>query len=109
LALTKRAVALKPHNGYYVDSLAWALFKLGRVDEAFEMIQRAVALVSDDPVIFEHLGEILLSREEPEKAREAWLQSLQLDSTNENLKKRFRDAGFGEPIPTLSHQSTLVP
>lgn len=110
LDLTKRAVALKPQNGYYVDSLAWALYKLGRVDEALEAMQRAASLVSDDPVIYEHLGEIFLSREERDKARAAWLHSLQLDSTNESLKKRFREVGFGEPIPTLSHQSsTLVP
>lgn len=110
LDLTKRAVALKPQNGYYVDSLGWALYKLGRVDEALETMQRAAALVSDDPVIYEHLGEIFLLRDERDKAREAWLHSLQLDSKNETLKKRFREVGFGEPIPTVSQQSsTLVP
>ena len=109
VALTQRAVAIKPHNGYYVDSLAWALFKVGRTDEALEMMQRAVALVEDDPVIYEHLGEIFLLQEEPEKAREAWIQSLQLDSTNDGLKQRFRDRGFGEPVPTLSQQSTFTP
>jgi Flp pilus assembly protein TadD len=109
LSLTQRAVALKPHNGYYVDSLAWALFKLGRIEEALKTIQQAVSLVSDDPVIYEHMGEIFLMREERDKAREAWLHSLQLDSTNEALKKRFRDVGFGEPIPALSRQSTNLP
>jgi tetratricopeptide (TPR) repeat protein len=109
LSLTQRAVALKPHNGYYVDSLAWALYKLDRIDEALVTIQRAVSLVSDDPVIYEHLGDIFLRQDERDKAREAWLHSLQLDSTNKTLGKRFRDVGFGEPIPTLSHQSTLSP
>jgi tetratricopeptide (TPR) repeat protein len=109
VALTQRAVALKPHNGYYVDSLAWALFKVGRTDEALEMMERALALVSDDPVIYEHLGEIFLVQKEHEKAREAWMQSLQLDSANDALKQRFRDTGFGEPIPTLSQQSTYTP
>jgi len=109
VSLTQRAVALKPHNGYYVDSLAWAFYKVGRIEEALEMMQRAVALVSDDPVIYEHLGEIFLLREEREKAREAWMHSLQLDSTNDALKQRFRDTGFGEPIPTLSQQSTYTP
>ena len=109
VSLTQRAVALKPHNGYYVDSLGWALYKIGRIEEALETMQRAVALVSDDPVIYEHLGEIFLLKEEREKAREAWIHSLQLDSTNESLKQRFRDTGFGEPSPILSHQSTLTP
>ena len=107
--LTQRAVALKPHNGYYVDSLAWALFKVGRIDEALEMMQRAVKLVSDDPVIYEHLGEIFLLQEEHEKSREAWMHSLRLDSTNDALKQRFRDSGFGEPVPILSQQSTYTP
>ena len=109
VSLTQRAVALKPHNGYYVDSLAWAFYRVGRIDEALEMMQRAVTLVSDDPVIYEHLGEIFLLREERGKAREAWMHSLQLDSTNEALKQRFRDTGFGEPLPTLSQQSTYTP
>ena len=109
VSLTQRAVTLKPHNGYYVDSLAWALFKVGRIDEALEMMQRALALVTDDPVIYEHLGEIFLLQKEPEKARDAWIHSLQLDSSNEALKQRFRDRGFGEPIPTLSQQSTYTP
>ena len=109
VSLTQQAVTLKPHNGYYVDSLAWALYKVGRIEEALEMMQRAVALVSDDPVIYEHLGEIFLFREEHEKARDAWIHSLQLDSTNEALKQRFRDTGFGEPVPTLSQQSTYTP
>ncbi len=109
VSLTQQAVKLKPHNGYYVDSLAWALYKVGRVEEALEMMQRAVALVPDDPVIYEHLGEIFLLREEHEKARNAWIHSLQLDSTNEALKQRFRDTGFGEPVPTLSQQSTYTP
>jgi tetratricopeptide (TPR) repeat protein len=109
VSLTQQAVKLKPHNGYYVDSLAWALYKVGRIEEALEMMQRAVALVPDDPVIYEHLGEIFLLREEHEKARDAWIHSLQLDSTNEALKQRFRDTGFGEPVPTLSQQSTYTP
>ncbi len=107
--LTQRAVALKPHNGYYVDSLAWALFKVGRIDEALEMMQRAVKLVSDDPVIYEHLGEIFLLQEKHEKSREAWMHSLRLDSTNDALKQRFRDTGFGEPVPIFSQQSTYTP
>ena len=109
VSLTQRAVAIKPHNGYYVDSLAWALYKAGRIEEALKMIQRAVTLVSDDPVIYEHLGEIFLLREEHEKAREAWVHSLQLDSTNDALKQRFRETGFGEPVSTLSQQSTYTP
>ncbi len=95
--LTRRAVALKPDNGAYIDSLGWALFKVGRVAEALREIQRAAELVNDDPVIFEHLGEIYLTQEHQEEAKNAWLRALELDPHNEKLIKRFREVGFGNP------------
>ncbi len=95
--LTRRAVALKPDNGAYVDSLGWALFKIGRVAEALREIQRAAELVNDDPVIFEHLGEIYLTQEHQEAAKDAWIRALKLDPRNEKLIKRFREVGFGNP------------
>lgn len=97
VALTRRAVSLKPDNGAYVDSLGWALFKVGRVAEALREIQRAAELVKDDPVIFEHLGEIYLTQEHQEAAKDAWLRALELDPHNEKLIERFREVGFGNP------------
>jgi tetratricopeptide (TPR) repeat protein len=97
LALTQQAVALKPNNGYYVDSLGWAFYKLGRLDEALLQIRRAAALVGDDPVIYEHLGEILDGKNMFQEAREAWLHSLELDPANTKLMDRFIERGMGDP------------
>ncbi|WP_447970383.1 tetratricopeptide repeat protein [Nitrospira sp. M1] len=107
LKLTQRAVKLKPNNGYYIDSLGWALFKVGRSEEALATINHALSLIADDPVIFEHLGEIYLQRDELDKAQKAWARSLELDSSNERLIKRFRDQGFGEPTSQGTLQSEL--
>ncbi len=97
VALTKQAVALKPDNGYYVDSLGWAFFKMGLINEALAEIKRAVDLVGDDPVIFEHLGEIYLKQDLIAEAREAWLHALELDPSNVKLIERFRERGMGDP------------
>ena len=97
VSLTRQAVALKPDNGYYVDSLAWAFYKKGLLAEALNEIKRAVALVGDDPVIYEHLGEIYMRQERVADAREAWLHSLELDPSNEKLLQRFREYGMGDP------------
>ena len=105
--LTQRAVELKPNNGYYVDSLGWALFKVGRSEEALVAINRALSLVSDDPVIFEHLGEIYLQRQELDKAQKAWARSIELDSSNTRLIQRFREEGFGEPVSLKTRQPEL--
>lgn len=97
LSLTKQAVALKPENGYYVDSLGWAFFKSGLLSEALTEIKRAVALVGDDPVIYEHLGDIYAKQQRLSDAREAWLHALELDPSNSKLMERFRELGMGDP------------
>lgn len=97
LSLTKRAVALKPSNGYYVDSLAWAMFKSGMFTEALTEMKRAVALAGDDPVLYEHLGDIYAKQRNLSDAREAWLRALELDPSNNKLMDRFRELGMGDP------------
>lgn len=97
LSLTKQAVALKPDNGYYVDSLGWAFFKSGQLTEALVELKRAAALVGDDPVIYEHLGDIYAKQQRLSDAREAWLHALELDPTNHKLMDRFREQGMGDP------------
>jgi tetratricopeptide (TPR) repeat protein len=97
LSLTKRAVALKPSNGYYLDSLAWALFKSGSFTEALTEMKRALGLAGDDPVLYEHLGDIYAKQRNLSEAREAWLHALELDPSNNKLMDRFRDLGMGDP------------
>ncbi len=44
LEMIKEAVAAQPDAGYIIDSLAWALFRLGRYEEALEPMERASLL-----------------------------------------------------------------
>ena len=52
-----KAVELNPTDGYIVDSLGWALFKLGKYDEAVKELERAIDLKPGDPTINDHLGD----------------------------------------------------
>jgi Flp pilus assembly protein TadD len=55
--MLRRAVDLKPTDGYIVDSLGWANYKLGHYDEATRDLERAVELKPVDPVVNDHLGD----------------------------------------------------
>ena len=55
--MLRRAVELQPDDGYIVDSLGWAHFKLGQFAEAAETLERAIALKPADPVLNDHLGD----------------------------------------------------
>lgn len=97
VVLIQKALEIKPQNGYYLDSLAWAYFKLGRNQEALAEMKRAVDVVPDDPTFFEHLGDIYLTQNLLSDAREAWMRALELDPKNRKLLDRFKAKGFGDP------------
>ncbi|MGY6708619.1 MAG: tetratricopeptide repeat protein [Rhizobiaceae bacterium] len=57
LDLIKRAVELRPSDGYIVDSLGWAYFRLERYEDAVRELERAVSLMPYDPILNDHLGD----------------------------------------------------
>lgn len=57
LDMIRKAVELRPQDGYIVDSLGWAYYKLGRYDEAVVELEKAVRLRPEDPTINDHLGD----------------------------------------------------
>lgn len=56
--LIREAVAAEPDNGAFVDSLGWALYLLGRHDEALVEMEKAVKLEPVDPIVIDHLGDV---------------------------------------------------
>ena len=57
MRMIKRAVEQRPDDGYIVDSLGWAHYRLGNYEEAVKHLDRAVELKPDDPTINDHLGD----------------------------------------------------
>ncbi len=43
IKLVKEALKVKPHNSYYLDSLAWGLYKLGKCKEAYKIMKKVIA------------------------------------------------------------------
>ncbi len=78
LQYIKKAVALKPDNGYIRDSLGWVYYRLGRLEEARIELEKALESEPDDPNVHDHLGDVYRSLHNTEKAREAYQQSLKL-------------------------------
>ena len=55
--MLQKAVDLSPTDGYIVDSLGWANFKLGHYEEAARLLEKAIELKPADPVVNDHLGD----------------------------------------------------
>ncbi len=57
MEMIEKAVALRPNDGYIVDSLGWAHYRLGEYEKAVSELERAIELRPADPVINDHLGD----------------------------------------------------
>ena len=77
--MIKKAVKLRPNDGYIVDSLGWVLYRLGDFEGAAREMERAVELRPDDPVINDHLGDAYWKVGRRQEARFQWRRSLSLD------------------------------
>ncbi len=98
IELVQRALKIKPDDGLFLDSLAWAYYQQGKYKQALKVQKKAVGMGAEiDGVLHDHLGSIYLALGQRNKARENWLKALVDDPENDELKDRFREAGFGDP------------
>lgn len=75
LGLIDRALELSPNDPAVLDSAGWVRYRLGRLKEALEFLERAAGLVQD-PEIAAHLGEVLWVMERRDEARGVWEKAI---------------------------------
>jgi tetratricopeptide (TPR) repeat protein len=86
--MIEKALKLEPENAAFLDSMAWVLFKLKQPKQALEFQLKALKLQKEpDATLHDHLGDIYLALQEPQKARDQWEKSLSLESSEEIQKK----------------------
>ncbi len=96
LVLIERAVTLDSNNSAFLDSYAWVLFKLDRIEEAEVQIRKALEHTGkdqQDPVLYEHYGDILARGGQLKQAREQWAKALTLDPENTSIKEKLNTSG----------------
>jgi tetratricopeptide (TPR) repeat protein len=95
--MLRRAVELEPEDGYIVDSLGWAYYKLGRYDEAVKYLERAVDLKPGDPTINDHLGDAYWRVGRKLDAGFQWNHARDLKPDPEDLPKILSKIAKGLP------------
>jgi tetratricopeptide (TPR) repeat protein len=74
--LAQRALKVEPGNPAYLDTLGWALFKQGKVEEAADPLGKAAAILTGNSVIQDHHGDVLAKRGRTAEALAAWQRAL---------------------------------
>ncbi len=87
LGYIKRAVDLRPENGYIRDSLGWVYYRLGRNKEALAALELAVKLLPNDATIYTHLGDVLLELGRTKEALAAYRQAISLLKKDDKRRK----------------------
>jgi tetratricopeptide (TPR) repeat protein len=87
MAMIKRSVEQRPDDGYIVDSLGWAYYRLGNYEEAVKHLERAVELKPVDPTINDHLGDVYWKIDRRLEAKFQWSHARDLKPEPDELKK----------------------
>ncbi len=92
--LIQQALKVDPRNPSYLDSLGWAYFKLGKLDDAEKYLKDAARLDTDSSTIQEHLGDVYFKKQNAGLAKASWEKALRLawdEGDIDRLKKKLKN------------------
>ena len=87
LDMIQKAVQASPNDGYIIDSLGWAYYRLGRYSDAVTQLEQAATLRPNDPEINDHLGDAYWKVGRKLEAKFQWKIAASVDTIG-NVKKR---------------------
>ena len=106
LDMIRRAVEARPDDGYIVDSLGWAYYRMGRFDESVTELERAIQLRAGDATINDHLGDAYWRVGRKLEAVYQWNRALISegeDVNREQIKQKIADG-----LPPLDPNATTA-
>jgi len=87
--LILKALESAPGDPFITDSLGWVEFRLGNKAEAVRLLEQAYR-GRPDAEIAAHLGEVLWSMGQRDRARAIWKEGLLLNRENETLQETLK-------------------
>jgi tetratricopeptide (TPR) repeat protein len=105
MKMIKRAVDQRPDDGYIVDSLGWAFYRIGNYEDAVKNLERAIDLKPEDPTINDHLGDAYWRIGRTLEAKFQWAHARDLKPEPEELPKIEAKIEKGLPEDTSSAAS----
>jgi tetratricopeptide (TPR) repeat protein len=102
MRMITRAVEQRADDGYIVDSLGWAYYRIGKYDEAVKELDRAVELKPEDPTINDHLGDAYWKIGRVVEARFQWAHARDLGPEPDDLTLIQQKLKTGLPEDTSS-------
>jgi tetratricopeptide (TPR) repeat protein len=86
LKLIEQALAATPDNGAVLDSMGWALHRVGRHEEALKYLEHSKRRISD-PEVDLHLGQVLIALDRKQDAKELLQQASERYPDNVDIRE----------------------
>ncbi|MBP8081956.1 MAG: hypothetical protein KAZ87_02010 [Spirochaetes bacterium] len=94
--MIQSALSKEPNNGAFLDSIGWLHYKKDNYSEAYKYLYRGMqnlaAAKTEDPVVYDHLGDVSLKLGKKEKAVEYWKKALSFKADPE-IEEKVKNAG----------------
>lgn len=100
-----------PEDGYIMDSLGWALYRMGKYEDAIKVLERAAEYLPANAIVCDHLGDAYWVAGRKAEARYQWQHALTLKEDSEELDKdliRKKIASGAKPPATLNFNEALL-
>ena len=110
LDFIRRAVALRPDDGYILDSYGWAFYRVGDMGQAVYWLEKSVALVPDDSTILDHLADAYWQTGRHSEARFKWQRARELskDADFRSVVERKIQRGIEPSATALVQKDTSL-
>ena len=100
LQMAERVTELTERNPTYMDTHAWILFRMGRLEEARQLMRQAVALDGQkSPELLLHYGDILHALGEQFMAETYWKKALDKGADKTKIEERMKRPKVEKPTP----------
>ena len=76
-----------PEDGHIMDSLGWALYRMGKYEDAIKVLERAAEYLPGNAIVCDHLGDAYWMVGRKDEARFQWQHALTLKEDAEELNK----------------------
>ncbi len=101
-----------PEDGHIIDSLGWALYRMGKYEDSIMVLERAAEYLPGNAVVCDHLGDAYWQVGRRDEARFQWQHALTLKEDAEELNKEIIRkkiaTGMQTPATIIFNEALLV-
>ncbi len=85
IEMLETAYSIKSNDPYIIDSIGWAYYLINDFEKAEKFLKRAVELMPDDPIVYDHYGDILWQLDRKIQARYFWSSVLKMSDADKKI------------------------